>query len=322
MKKLWILLAVLGMAGCGNQAQQPLPPEGTIEAQAVPDSGGPRTAVVIRHETGFITEFNAETKRVTKWGTPLNLGDIVYYLEEFEELVVNDQGAKWPVVKIRRGDNTEGWMYRSYAVVDALPGVILGKEATIYKQPDFAAPTAAYLVQGDFIAVSTEAVSGGFIKFTYANAAGALTENKYLKAELVSTVENDVQSARFLRLAAAARSNQQRKELLNTAAATFPSETFLPVVQAELALVEAGFNQEVLSEKTSALMDVDVLNAPFDYGAIVGSVPAGTEVTVLRKLTKDDTTWYQIDKPAGFVPGWFNVPVRADDYEEDSAVAQ
>ncbi|GEM_PF-7059233 len=331
MKRFIFLVAILAFFSCGNEAsqapqmsQEPIAPIGTTEPQVDVGSYGVRNALIIRNDTGFIKEVN-EAKRATAWGSALTLGEQVVFLEEFDTIKINAQGTEWEVAKIRRRDGTEGWAYKAYVIPDAMPGVVIAPDATIYKQPDLAAPTSIILKQGNYLAISSEVVEGGFIKFTTLNATnGAFIENLFLKDDKVSTVESDVQASRFLHLAANAATHIQRRAFLMSADEEFPSDTFKDKIKAELAIVDAEFVQAKLAEKSTAVKTIDIVSAPFAYGSIVGSLTAGTEVTLIRKLTNGTEVWYEILKPTGFVPGYFNVSDQAvqENQSEEASTAQ
>ncbi len=311
MKSFYCFVCLLLVTACGPSDQGAVSHNASSQGQASERSSPQiREAVVVLHNLGFATQVDANNV-ITKWGTPHRILEKVVFLEEEKELSNNNRKALY--VKIRRASGDEGWANKNYVIPDALPAVVISEKATFYRQPDNLNPGTQYLVQGDLIAILNDAVANNFVKVVYANpVTSALIANQFLKGETVTTTSEDIEAAVLLFLALRENNRNRRNELLKNAAST-PSNIFSDKIQLEIQISEAGFNQEVLTQNNQleVLAMGDVLNAPMDYGAVVGRVEPGKKVIALRKLTKDSQVWYQIQDPSGFILADFLSPPAA-----------
>lgn len=267
-----------------------------------------RRAVVLRN-LGLAIQIDSETGTVQRWSeSNLRMGDVVEYLEQERELTYRNQ--KIPAVMVRRVSGEEGWTNRNYLVPDALPGVVIEPRSALYLQPELSHPDQVSVSLGDFVAVHPEAVPNNFVKVTYSPLRGWAVLTRYLRANTVSTVADEVTAAVLISLARSTANEVQREELLHRAA-ELNAPLLSSLLERELRLHRLSFRQSALTGDAAKFVvtrDGEVL--PFPYvdpaTAEVFDMPpvlrAGQTVTVIRKLDNGLSVWYELAEPSGFVP--------------------
>lgn len=302
MKSFYCFACLLLVTACGPSDQGAVSNNLASQGQAS-EVGSPkfRKAVVVLHNLGFATQVD-DNNVITKWGTPHRILEEVDFLEEEKELSFNNR--KVPYVKIRRSSGQEGWSNKNYVIPDAIPGVIVTEKSIFYLQPDNLSPGNQFVIQGDLVAVLSEAHPNNFVKVAYANpATSRLLSNVFLKSETVSTIHDDVISAVSLFLALREANIVKREELLKTASSTASLNFIQQIVQRELSIIELRFKQEFLTQNNQLEIEEPtvVLDMPTDYGVVLGQIEQGTKVIALRKLILNNNVWFEIEEPKGFI---------------------
>jgi hypothetical protein len=297
-KNLLFVFLVLGLAACQqNQESQVIDQEDQDAGK-----GDSITGVVILNNLGFATQVDNEKQEIKKWGNALRLMDVVEYLGDAGEYTWNNRKA--PYVQIRLKSGEEGYANKNYIILNAQAAVVITERSTFYVQPDLASPESRYLVKGDLLAVLYEGAANNFVKVAYANPVNSvLVTNRYLKADTISTTSEDVNSMVMYFLATRASNKVTREELLKNAM-DFNSNFFSPLIQTELQITLANFNQEVLVKENQFQIifnDTVAYNMPFETATVIQIFNTGDKVVAKRKLEKQNEVWYEIVEPACFI---------------------
>ncbi|MBN1646645.1 MAG: SH3 domain-containing protein [Spirochaetales bacterium] len=200
-------------------------------------------------------------------------------------------------------------------------GVITSEDAVIYSKPNNLNPTAEKLPRMGIVVFSSDE-DENFYRITALNSEERLKWNVYLKKEVLSPREADVQSALLYYVAGLRKTNVEKEELLKTAINEYGTSVFIQDIRnAYDALSGEGDAEtsDIASEKisfTAVVNDnnVSVRGFPDTEAAKVVSLTMGTEVEVVAKTVDRDTidgvsdVWYKISEPDGWIFGTYLDP--------------
>jgi hypothetical protein len=144
-----------------------------------------------------------------------------------------------------------------------------------------------------------------------------LKVNDPVKAKQISFDSDDVETAKLLTKAKAARSGERAQELLREAAEKYPNSVLSPLIDEMLKPEDRGTETLVAlfstaSEETLVYVKPDLLSS-----AVVAYLEPYTDVRTIERTIKQETTrdgssrWYHISEP---VNGWvFGLSIEGAD---------
>lgn len=227
------------------------------------------------------------------------------------------------LVHIRNSDGYETWIPADRVIANAKLGVVIDDSAIVYDRRSLANPTNDVIPRRTLVAVAEEEEQTDFLEIVaYNEELDRLFSRKFLKNDVVSTENEDVQSAILLHIALGTTQEIAKKELLENAG-MYTGSIFAVDVNRELAAIlektQPGALPPNLADIEIANFTIDgVVNAndtavyrypQADSGNVLGTLSRGTNVSTMQKTAEafevngETSSWYRISNPDGWVFG-------------------
>jgi hypothetical protein len=256
-----------------------------------------------------------QNENQVKWVRYINAGETVEWKDESRKLInPAANNAENEYYRVYTGGD---YWIRDYAIEGpAEPGIITSSETVLYSQPDLGSPLTSgtnTIHQYTIVAVDPEPQSG-FLKISAYYAANGkyfVVNQRYVKAENVSTDINDVKGISLYQLAMATEDPVVKKELLNNALSL--SDRYYDLIQRALIETEYAGKIETITPQDFTVVEDElyVYDRPDeDSGEWVDIIEYGNTVTAVAR-TKERSSlygagadyWYKIAEPEGWVFG-------------------
>jgi len=170
-----------------------------------------------------------------RWATPqLSLGEPVLIAEAAREMTFHggppDHGRRFSFVGIHRQTGPAGFAFPHQVAAGRL-AVVIEERATLFTGPNMVNMTATILSRGTVVVYDPDSAVGDFVQvrgFDYGRGSFVLASASYVRADTLSGIDTDVQSAILLRTAlqAPAAQAELRNFLLEAALIEHPYSVF------------------------------------------------------------------------------------------------
>jgi hypothetical protein len=322
-----VVLSLLMVTSCGQKTAAS--PTGTNAGTA-----NPAASLVSDAKSGFsvrgdIGLYELSDSKILQWKENIALGEKLELLGEASTGTLS--GKPNDVIKVRLESGKEGWSFPAYIIPNSLLAVITSEEAMVYSQPKNTAVTTMSIPRKTIVAIYRETAGSTFIKVSFYypdDKTTYLQKEVFLRNTGVSSAAQDVQTVILLRLAANAKSDKQKKELLGSAKTDYPTSAFITDVEDEIAKMSAPAASDATAEKPTEAFsaslvvndeNVNVRSVPDEKtGSVVAHLSKGRTVDVVEKTVDSYTIesetaplhapWYRIREPAGWVFGTYLEP--------------
>ncbi len=289
----------------GTQMNQASPGDAPAQPQTVSANHG----FVIRTGSGFYSINPKDGKDVAKYEEAVSLGEKVEIRNGGQIRKAFYNNDELDFVEVRRDTGKTGYIINYQVARGGRLAVVLNDEVYVYKTPKNQDVTSFILDPKTVVVIYPESDQGGFIKFsTYDPKAKRYFNDQYIKSNLASIRDTDIQSSILLQLAQAETQPIRKEALLKSALSDYPDSIFYqeinnivnPPTKAD-QFSSAG-TLYINDNKVSIRASADEIN-----GTTVGQLAKGTAVQIDRETIDSYSVdgayakWYHITSP---VSGW------------------
>jgi hypothetical protein len=258
--------------------------------------------VGVKNDAGVVTSI--------KWNDSLVLGERVSVLGDSAKYTYEGDKAEYEFTPVLRDNGKEGFMFSSQLAPAGDLAVAIDGKAVLYKGPRNVDALSTILPEKTVLVAFPETERDGFVQFqAYDMERQRYYRDSFIKTQMLSFREDDVQSAILIHTAAALGPNEtiRREALLGAARNDYPDSIFASEIRQLLG--DVGKNVQASSLGALWINDhnVNVRDQPDEGSKVVGQLSLDTEVRISEETSESYTVngqtarWYHITSP---VEGW------------------
>jgi hypothetical protein len=170
-----------------------------------------------------------------KWIENLTIGDQVTLLNRAGKF--KQDGKEKDFVRIKAPDGQEGWVRTPYVAPKAALAVVKADKAIVYSEPREVRITSKSISYMTIVAVLTDGSTADFAKVQCFDPTQntSFLDATYIAREDLTTSDTDVNSVVLYTVAAAAKSQEVKKNLLKIIGSKYSGSVFFQNIQDALA---------------------------------------------------------------------------------------